>query len=257
MAYDLGDTVALGVQIKDDAGTLTDPSSITLTITLPDGTTSTPTPTHDDTGLYSYAYVTTQAGRHVARWVSEAPGTAYVDAFDVSSASPPLIVSLGDAKAFLNIAATDTGQDEELRGFIEALTAPVEKICGSVIRRTVTDHIRPRCADRAALPHSPVISVTSAALVSDDTAVDVTTWYVVGNVLYTTDGTALPSEPFTLTYVVGRTDLPANIRLGALYVLKLAWRSQRGNNPDSFMPFLVANAAQEWFAGDEQLLGFA
>lgn len=261
MAIDLGGTYALGVAIRNTAGTLVNPSTITLTITLPDATTVSPTPTNDSTGLYSYQYTTSQEGRHLARWVTTNPVTAYTDVFDVEAAEPRTIVSLQDVKDFLNITAADVAADttleQELRSFITALTPVVENITGPVVRRSVTSTMYPTCANwKMPLPHYPVISITSAADVWTGAAIDTTNWYVDNGVLRTKNFYPLAFLPFTVTYVIGCPTLPDNIRLGALHVLKLAWRTQRGNNPDSFMPALVMNAAREWFAPNEQF-GFA
>ncbi len=56
-------------------GVLTD-TTVTLTITAPDGTVTTPTPTHDGTGLYSYVLLLDQVGA----WRIEWDGTGAVPA---------------------------------------------------------------------------------------------------------------------------------------------------------------------------------
>lgn len=254
MGYDLGDTVPIGVAIRNAADALVNPSTIVLTITLPDGTTATPTPVNDSTGLYSVLYVPTQAGRHLVRWVTTTPNTAHTDAFDVSEAAPPLILSLAEAKAALNIRPADTDQDDELRDMLEGLTSVVEKEVGAVVRRTRTSILRP-CGDwRLPLPYSPVISATSATLVRDASSVDVTGWYADGSLLYCGTTGFFPYEPFTLTYVVGRPDLPANIRKGAVEILRLAWASQRASEPPAF---LIPYRAAAWLAPEQQTLGFS
>ena len=50
MAYDLGDVATLAVQIKDSTGTLANAGALAATITLPDGTTTTPTVSNPSTG---------------------------------------------------------------------------------------------------------------------------------------------------------------------------------------------------------------
>ena len=70
MAYDLGDVATLAVQIKDSTGTLANAGALAATITLPDGTTTTPTVSNPSTGNYQISYITTQLGRHGIRWVA-------------------------------------------------------------------------------------------------------------------------------------------------------------------------------------------
>jgi hypothetical protein len=65
----------------------------------------------------------------------------------------------------------------------------------------------------------------------------------------------LPTTPWTLTYVVGIPSLPANIRMGALEILELAWNSQRGNGEAP--TFLIPYRAQAWLGSYTQALGFA
>jgi hypothetical protein len=254
--WDLGDIKPLSATFRDAAGALIDPGTVTLTILLPDNSTVTPSFTHPSTGIYECQYPIVQSGSHDVRWLGTGVG-AVTEQFDAAPWPTHVIISLEEAKSYLNIDSTDTAQDEEIRSFIGALTAPIEMYCGAIVRQTRTKILYPCYSNEPLpLPYSPVISITSAALLRDGSALTTTGWYVDGPMLYPGVSGFFPLEPFTLTYVAGRPDLPDNIRLGALYVLKLAWRSQRGNNPDSFMGFLVANAAAEWFAGDRQLLGF-
>jgi hypothetical protein len=260
--YELGDTIPLGTVIRNAAGTAVDPSTIALTVTLPDATSASPTPVHAATGTYTYDYVPTQAGRHVARWVSTTPSAAFTDTFDVAPAAPPLIVGLAEAKAFLNIRDTDTAQDEELRAMLEGVTAVVEfgngmdwPGVGPVVRRQVASTLYPTgYQSTMALPYANVLTIDSAAYVSDATSIPVTGWNVDGGVVWLNAGTVFPSYPFALTYTVGLPDLPANIRMGALEILKNAWATQRASDP---APFLVPRRAMEWLAPDAKILGFA
>lgn len=67
-----GDTVKITVQVRVD-DVLTS-ATMAATIKLPDGTTTTPTPSETSTGVYEITYTTTQAGYHYYRIV--ATGTA-------------------------------------------------------------------------------------------------------------------------------------------------------------------------------------
>ncbi|MFL6110555.1 MAG: hypothetical protein ACJ786_04280, partial [Catenulispora sp.] len=141
MPFDLGDTARLTATCTDAGGTATNAVGAVLTIGLPDGTTVTPAVTNPPaaTGQYSYDYVTTQAGRHSVRWVFTSPACAYTDVLDVRDAVPPLLFSLAAAKKKLGIPATSTGDDDELREFVEATTTAVEFFTGPVVPRTVTE----------------------------------------------------------------------------------------------------------------------
>lgn len=140
MAFDLGAVVPLGVTVKNAAGTATNASTITLGITLPDGTAAAPSVTNppSTTGQYQYDYTSAQQGRHVVRWTSTNPVTAFTDVFYVRGAASLSLVSLTDIKKYLNIAAAVTDHDEELRDAEACACDVVEFYAGAQARRTVT-----------------------------------------------------------------------------------------------------------------------
>ncbi|MCZ0996356.1 hypothetical protein O1L44_29875 [Streptomyces noursei] len=92
MPYDLGATARLSAECRDAGGTLTNATTVTLTITLPDGTAVTPAVTNPPAtaGQYSADYTAVQAGRHSLRWVFTGAGLAhaYADVLDVREATP-------------------------------------------------------------------------------------------------------------------------------------------------------------------------
>jgi hypothetical protein len=111
LVIDLGSVYQVAVDVADASGTLVNPGSATLVITLPDGTTVSPAvPTPTTLGKVRVDYVTAQAGRHVWRLVTSGPTTAYADVFDVQPAIPVGIVSLADARAQLNFRAAETSR---------------------------------------------------------------------------------------------------------------------------------------------------
>jgi hypothetical protein len=229
VAYDIADVVPLTVTIKDAAGTATNATTVTLTITLPDGTTITPAVVNPPaaTGVYLYDYPTVQAGRHIARWTSTGPQAAYSDAFDVRPAQPAYIVSLADIKQQLNM--TGTKDDEELRVYLEATTGLVENHLGrAVVRRTFTEE-HAAVSGELMLNWTPVQSLTSVATVDG-----VTTWNVAdlhvstsGIVTAKTGVTALSGD-ITTTYIAGDPIIPGKWTLAARIIVQWLWETQRG-----------------------------
>lgn len=239
--FDLGDTVPLGIDIKNAAGNLVNASTINLAITLPDGTTAAgTTPSNPSTGRYEYDYVTTQAGRHLVRWTSTTPTTAYTDAFDVRSAAGIAIVSLADVKKHLNIPAATTDHDDELRGFADTATDVIEHITGSVIRRTIVETHSGRYRTALALHHPPVLSITSVT--ENGTAVASTAYSLDGEagLLYKVAGSYTPDRWRTgllnivVTYVAGRSAVPPPVREAGLELIRINWRPQQGGNYSPF-----------------------
>lgn len=234
MSFDVGDSVPVAWDVKDSAGTLVNASTAVLTITLPDGTTTTPTvPAPTVTGQYRVTYVPTLEGRHVWRAVTTGPNTAIQDVFEVRETASPALLSLADAKLHLNISASTTTFDEELREFIEAVTKVVEQYVGPITRRTYVRRVPGYCY-AVALPHTQVLSITSITLVSDGTSPvtisDLTINTEAGIVAYKT-GTAFPFGEMEWTYLVGRSYVHPNWTLAAKMILEYNWESQLGSLP--------------------------
>src|SRR5688572_16483820 len=139
--YDLGDTARIAATVRDAGGTISNAVAVTLTITLPDGATTSPTVTNPPlvTGQYTVDYTIIQSGRHAWRLVATTPNDAYSGVFNVREADSRAIVGLDDAKDHLNIARTTTTHDEELRKAIETVTDVIEHYVGTVVRRTVVE----------------------------------------------------------------------------------------------------------------------
>ena len=258
MPFDLGDTVRLTAESRDAGGTLANATTATLTITLPDGTTATPAVTNPPaaTGQYTVDYSTVQAGRHGVRWVFATPNSAYTDAFDVREAAPPLIVSLADTKAHLNISSSTTTHDEELRSWIESVTAGIEHLAGACVRRTVVedhDHLPMHGARVIALRKTPVISLTSVLAVLDSgtdyTVADLDLDGATG-IVRRLDGGCLYG-PLRVTYVPGRVVIPANLTHAARIILQHLWRTQYGASRAG-----SAIGGGEDFLATEQVPGF-
>lgn len=224
---DLADVVRLKVEIRDVDGNLADPTGISVTITLPDGTTDTPDPVHDSTGVYLLDYPTVQSGRHLVRWVATGNNaSAYVEVFEVREADWPSIISLADAKDQLN--STATTDDEEIRGYVEAATRVVEHYVGAVVRRQVTDTFSGG-RTRLVLATTPILSVDTVTDTGTD--LDDGDWSVNLATGILTYGTGfLPgTDTVTVAYTVGWTVIPANFLLAAKIIIQHMWETQRGS----------------------------
>jgi hypothetical protein len=211
------------------------PGTVTLVITLPDGTTTTPsTGTGAASGadwLITYDYTTTQAGLHKTAWQTTSPGTAATDYFNVRNFAS--IISLAEGKAHLSggPAAAWTGDDDELRNFLHAVTEVIESKVGPCVRRTVTQRI----ADGGctlALTQYPVISVTSvtsvwaggpswtgSSLILDGDAGTVTTQLGAVPFYY---------GPWDAVTVTGRTVISERYIHASKELLRHLWDTQRG-----------------------------
>jgi hypothetical protein len=228
--FDLGDTVRLTAECTDADGALTTAGTASITITLPDGSSVSPSvPVPSTTGAYVLDYVTDQPGRHSVRWSFSDPASAYTDVFDVREATPALIVSLADAKSHLNI--TSTRNDAEIRSWLEATTEIVEQYTGITARRTVTEtHILPPSGARAfVLRRTPVVEITALTPLDGSQGVPVSSFAVDSDTgVVRPKGGGLVFGEFTATYTAGRSSIPASVAAAALIILQHLWQTQRG-----------------------------
>lgn len=225
MSHDLGDTVPLTVTVRDSAGVPVNATTITLTIQLPDGTTTTPVVANPpaSTGVYAHDFAPSTAGRHAYRFVSTGPVSAFSDVFDVDDAFPSYVVGLADARAQLQ--QSSTVRDEDLRGVIAAATGVVERHTGKAIaRRTITAERITAASGQLWLHHRPVVSLTSVtdayggALTVGDLTLNADWGQVIGSLCGT----------YTVTYVAGMTSIPAHFREAGAIIVQHLWTTQRG-----------------------------
>jgi hypothetical protein len=231
---DTGQVYHATLTVKDIDGNLVNASAITLTITLPDGSATTPPVTNPPaiTGQYSADYTTTQAGLHKAAWVTTSPGSAATDYFNVRDFAS--VVSLAEAKAHLSAGsvASWTIDDDELRNFLAAVTEVIESKAGPCVRRTIVQRISGSAGCQLVLSQAPVISVatvqsvwtggpgwTGSNLILDADAGIVTTQLGAIPFYY---------GPWDVTYTAGRTIVPERILHAAKELLRHLWESQRG-----------------------------
>jgi hypothetical protein len=239
MAYDLGDLAPLTVTIRDASGAPANAATVTLTITQPDGTATSPAIANPPvvTGVYVCDVPTVQPGRHAYRWVSAGPQAAHTDVFDVRPMSPPYLVSLKSAKEQLNITSTD--DDEELRQVIEAATAAVERhLDKAVIRRTVVERRNfgnpisssiPGVLQSFTLANKPVLSMTAVTSADGDTVWDADDMRATESGIVEVLAGAIVWGPVDLTYEVGMQVIPAECLESAEAIIQHIWENQRGN----------------------------
>lgn len=233
MSFDLGELVPLSVTIRDAAGTPANATSVTATITLPDGTTASSGAVAPTTqGVYDYDYATVQAGRHAVRWVATgANAGAYTDVFEVLPAATVQLISLADAKKHLNIPATKTDDDAEVADFIRSVTAVIERHVGAVARTAWTE-THDGGHHEVALRHYPVLSVTSVTVSGTVLTPSDYTLSPLSGVLARTSGYSALSFPpgranVVVALVAGTVATAPNVAQAVKIILKHMWETQR------------------------------
>jgi len=132
----LGDQWVIGVCVTDVDGMLTDVLP-TLTITLPDGTTTAPAmDVLTALGVYRALYTVAAAGRYVARVVAAGAGVAtfvaFVDAVTAGTAMPDLIDLRGDPDAdppTFGYLGGNSWTDDDIQDALDAEAASQRRVC--------------------------------------------------------------------------------------------------------------------------------
>jgi hypothetical protein len=232
----------IAFDVLDASSVLTHAASVTLTVTLPDGTTATPTITDSVTGQYRLAYQTTIPGRYTAHAVTTSPVTSWDDEFDAAPTPWPAMVSLADAKGQLNMDVTDHRFDDELRDFIASATGAAEQYKHEVIvRRAVTDTLDlssqggygygygyGRLQQRFWLRSVPVISLTSVVAWDGSVTWDVTQMRAAPSGLVRVMAGPRITGLADIAHIAGYQVIPAHYKRGALVILQHLWETQRG-----------------------------
>jgi hypothetical protein len=227
---DVGDVYPIRIEVRDATGTLVDATGGVCVVTKPDGTSASVALTHVSTGVYEPQGVIDQVGRYLWTYGATSPQMGLSGVFEVDDASAG-IVSLEDVKAHLNLSATQTGNDEELRSSILAASQWVESKIGPVTRRTFTQTFR-RWGTPLVLDNVPVVSVTSVTptggVAYDALLLDVD---LEAGLIYPAYGYRWPTwfyGTLVVEYVAGRAVVPALIQWAVKEFVAWLWDTQRG-----------------------------
>jgi hypothetical protein len=134
--YAVGEATTLDLAVRNAAGSLADPVSITLTVELPSGSQLVINPatlTHTSTGVYSYTYLNAAAGQHMARWVTTDPDDRIEVEWDVEGSI--LDVTFGTAYATPADYRRVTGRtppDDAIRKLVHASELLDDLLIGAV-----------------------------------------------------------------------------------------------------------------------------
>ena len=239
---EVGQAYRSSIVVSDSAGSATDASSVTLTVTLPDQTTATPSVTHDSTGHYHVDYTLAQEGLYKFAWGTVSPYTAKTDY--VSATLFRSVVGLDDVKTFVNF--NSTSDEGLLRQIMMAATELIEEVVGVCVIRTFTNEriAGGYQATVLKLPHGPLVDDTSITSISSVRSGGPTWTQANGDFIVYPDSATVELVsympfyfgPWKATYTAGRTIISQKIQLAALEICYDMWATQRPYGADSLEP---------------------
>lgn len=252
----VGEVVVLRFYTYNSSGVLADATTVTCTITRPDGTTTNPTVTKTATGTYEATFTGAIVGTHGVYWLATGTNaTAKEDSFTVEDQAVAPPVSLSEVKDYLNMTDTDINRDAELLSFLNAAVSAIEQRVGPLTRRTVTE-VHNGGVSAILLRQPPVLSVTSVT----ESGSTVTGYSLSASAGVLTRVSGYSRSVWTdgfgnisVTYVAGRTLVPADLRQAVLEATKHLWETQRGKmrrGQDDF----IAGSAYLWTYRINQLI---
>jgi hypothetical protein len=157
------------------------------------------------------------------------------------------VLTLAEAKAALNIPASNNDYDTELAQVVTAASRFIDDVFGPVVQRTITDERHDGYAGTVDLDHAPVVSITSVKEYSGGTASTLTaeTETIAGTyrvdleqgIIYrrsTWVAYRFASQSVVVTYVAGRAATTAAVdakfkEAGAIAAIHL-WQHRGSGN---------------------------
>lgn len=254
MSFDVGDVATLTYTLTV-AGAPTD-ATVTLNVTAPDGTVSTPAVTHTGLGLYEADIPATQAGRWYYTWTASGAATD-VENGAYSVGGP---ITLAEAKEYLRFERTTN--DAKLQKFIDQTVAEAEARLGPLTPVVRTERHNGG-SDTIVLREPRAVALISVAF-ADGSSPDLSTFDLdpESGVVYRTYGQ--PCFPYgsrsvTVTYKAGWSPVPPDVKEGLLELLRFNWETQQGSNQGARPGFSEQEDVQqqqpwEWPPRTQQLL---
>lgn len=210
-AFDIGDSVPLSYELFEEDGTTPADATVSLTVTLPDGTTTSPAVTHAGTGVYTASYPPAVSGTFRFRFAATGALTDAAEGAFTVRRQGSNVISVQDVEARLNKTVRDLLGEDEIQAMIDAALSEYETFVGPLPGSVTEVHDG---GQEALILASPAATAVTAAAYTDGTAVTLTDLTVRNGIVRWAYGTAgrftWGSQNVEVTYLVG--GLPANHR---------------------------------------------
>jgi len=255
----------------------------TLTAVSP-AINATATVTNAATGAVSFTFTATQtatAGQFMANFivtyadssVQTAPADGYLSINieqNLTTTGGNQIISLAEAKDYLQIPATNKNEDAKLVRMIQGLGPVVEFLVGPVIQKTVEEW-HDGGTDTVILRQRPIVNVMSVteyvgsvqwplAIIQDPSEGQVYSVQIetaTGRLIRRTPGGGTQSfqggrQTVQVIYVCGRQTIDTNITLGALELVRINFSQTQRRRPNIGIPGYEADEVEP----GREILGF-
>jgi len=254
LIYYTGQDVGLTATVLDDDGSpATGTLAVSVSVTDPTGTVSTPAAAAAGGGTYTAVVSSVAAdGVWLYRWTATGAGVNWASEgqFQVRPLGIEQIVDLASVKAHLNMPLSAGGQDDELQGFILAAGELARDVVGPLLPEQHTEWHNGGSPTVTVdwLPLASVLSVTEYVSASTFALAEQPLGTSKGAYEYTVDldrgqivrratGGAVPFphgiKNVKVVYTAGRSGaVPYTVRLGALELIRHLWQlTQQGGRP--------------------------
>lgn len=210
-----------------------DTGAVTLTVTDPNGDTSTPTPTNSGV-VWTASLTPTLPGQHLLLW-ERTGGERYVDVLDMWPVNPRYLVSRADVIDRLRLSDQEAKNATRLAAiplYIAVATAIIEDVTGKLLPSSRTWKTSGTAYKRAIV--LPAIDVTVTSVTVDGTALASTAYTVdeAAGIVYS-DSLTEGDVNIVVAFTVGSVEVPAQARLACLEVVAHLWQISRQGASES------------------------
>lgn len=239
-------TVGSTVTVEWIPGWTADGHSVTLTLTNPDGTTTSPTVTESQTtpGTFTATVDAAFPGRYLLTWTDTNVDAVATDVFNVWPADPRYLISVDDAATGLKWGAGDRDTNlEALALYVATATEVIEDIVGAVLIRTV---IQPADGGKSGIAlwerPSSITSVTVDGVANTEYVPNLN-----AGIVYADGGRGRFPEGrqnIVVTYRTGAASVPPSIQLAARELIRHLWQIGQQAPSAGAQPAYVPNPKQ-------------
>lgn len=155
----VGDLWVVAASVRDLDGCLTDAATPVVTVTLPNGSTATPTVERLDVGTHRASYAPAASGRYVVTVAASGYGSKALAFYASVTTATAGLPTLAQVKVYLKIDESDTSQDTDITDAMTAEAGAQRAVCrtSAVYPDDLAQAFKRRVARNLALRGLPIM----------------------------------------------------------------------------------------------------